>query len=588
MARIPPETIDQIREANDIVEVVSDYVQLKRSGQNFFGLCPFHQEKTPSFSVNPARQIFHCFGCNRGGNVFHFIMEIEGLDFPAAVKLLAERASIPLQLTKVSGTSQDERALLFNVQEKAARLYENKLLSQEGAAARRYLEKRGFQEKTWKHFRVGYAPDKWDFLTLELGRMGLPRKVLENSGLLVPREGGGFYDRFRQRLMFPIYGLQGRVIGFGGRTLAAGESAKYLNSPETPIYHKSEVLYDLQHTKDFIRQTKSAILVEGYLDLMRLFQEGFQNVVAGSGTAFTPRQARLLARFADRVWVCYDQDAAGIKAAERAGFLLLDAGLEVKVVKLPNGDDPDSFFNEHTKVEFQELLSQAEELVPFLVQAHGEELIGTAAKSRFLQQLIQTIAQLNNPLIKQLLIQQIAEATQVAETTLGQLLQRATPRTATRKGPTAGIVTKMQRGSEKAEHELLRLHLSENQEVLDWLLTTLDDNFLHELTHTELFQFLRGRLRKEFPLRREALLDEIENIELRNFLAGLIAEAETLPAEAELRLAADCYRTLKREKIRQELESLRRQLKEAEKQGKDVEKLLRAIQKLKSQQMKLK
>ncbi|MCF7903705.1 MAG: DNA primase, partial [Candidatus Marinimicrobia bacterium] len=306
MARIPEHTIEQIREANDIVDVVSDYVQLKRSGRNWFGRCPFHNEKTPSFSVSPDKQIYHCFGCGAGGNVINFIMEHERLEFISSVKLLADRANIQIIIDEAEPRKKDDRASIYNMHEKACRVYEKQLNEGSGKAARSYLLKRGLTEETLKTFRVGFAPDTWDTVTLEMMKLGLSKEILNRSGLLMSKDRGGYYDRFRNRIMFPISDINGKVQAFGGRIFGEAEGAKYMNSPETPIYHKGRTLYGLNLTRDVIRDTREAILVEGYMDLIRLHQEGFQNVVAGTGTAFTSDQAALVKRFADKVFVCYD------------------------------------------------------------------------------------------------------------------------------------------------------------------------------------------------------------------------------------------------------------------------------------------
>ncbi|MDI6871834.1 MAG: DNA primase [Bacillota bacterium] len=360
--------IDRVREANDLVEVVSGYVRLKRAGHTYKGLCPFHSEKTPSFTVSPDKQLFYCFGCQAGGNVFHFIMKIENLDFPAALKLLAERAGIPLpepQESPMAKARRERRARLQAVVELAIRFYQTVLSRHEaGEAGRAYARQRGLDRAVLERFEIGFAPNAWDGLAKFLAKRQVEPAVAEEAGLLLRRRDGGYYDRFRNRLMFPIRDARGQALGFGGRAVDEAEP-KYLNSPETGLFHKGETLYGLHLAAEGIREAGYALVVEGYLDAVTCHQHGFRQAVASLGTALTEAQARLLARCTAEARIAYDADAAGQAATWRGLDLLSAAGFRVKVVTLPAGEDPDSVLRTRGAAEFEQRLAAAEALVDY-------------------------------------------------------------------------------------------------------------------------------------------------------------------------------------------------------------------------------
>jgi DNA primase len=345
--RFPQTFIDDLKRQADIVRVVQDYVSLKKKGANWMACCPFHQEKTPSFSVNPSKDIFYCFGCQKGGSVFNFVMEMERVSFPEAIKIVAEKVNMPLPAMQEDQKYEARRKEADEVVELNSWALEwwEQMLSEGGAeskAARDYIEGRGITDETRQTFRLGYAPDSWDGLGSYLKRKGASAGQIERSGLVVKKDAGGFYDRFRGRVIFPVLDAQGRAVAFGGRVMGVGEP-KYLNSPETAAYTKGRHLYGLHQTREDIRRKKFAILVEGYLDLIVPYQFGVRNAVASLGTALTPEQAKLLGRFARRVVVNYDGDRAGVSAAKRAIETLLAEDFDIKVLVLPEGADPDEF-----------------------------------------------------------------------------------------------------------------------------------------------------------------------------------------------------------------------------------------------------
>ena len=364
--RYPREIIEQVRLQNDIVEVISQYVPLKQKGSSYFGLCPFHNEKTPSFSVNSEKQFYYCFGCGAAGNVFGFLMEMENCDFPEAMKRLAERANIALPEPERSAemlAMQKQRELLLEIHRVSGRFYYDCLQGAEGEAARAYLQKRQLDPRIARKFGIGYSPDRYDALLGHLREKGFAMGDILKSGLVLEnKDGKGYHDRFRGRLMFPIFDVQGRVVGFGGRILAKGEP-KYLNSPETLLFSKSRNLYGLNFAK--AAKKRELILVEGYMDMLSIYQAGFHNVVASLGTAFNQEHARTLKRFADDIILLYDSDEAGTNAALRAIPVLVQNGFRVKVTQVPDGKDPDEFLKANGSAAFSKLLVGAVHYLSF-------------------------------------------------------------------------------------------------------------------------------------------------------------------------------------------------------------------------------
>ena len=412
MGTIPSQNIEQIAAANDIVEVIGSYFPLKRAGTNFKALCPFHQEKTPSFTVSPQRQTFHCFGCGVGGSVFRFVMDYEHLDFPAAVRKLAARAGIPV-IEERGASGEDDRQhetrrTLLQLHAEAAEWFHDNLVKEEiGKPARDYLKKRGIDRRIATDWQIGFAPESWDaFLTWALDR-GYRRPQILQSGLIKPRDEdrpeGDAYDRFRNRIMFPIHNDVGEVIAFSGRVLEKeSEGAKYLNSPETPLFRKGRVLFGLHKTKRGLIEANCAIVCEGQLDLITVFEAGITNVVAPQGTAFTEDQARILKRFVNEVVLCFDADTAGHKAAERSLDALLQNNLIVRVAEMPAGEDPDSMIRNRGKEEFEKRVAEARDFFDSWIEheAASIDLDSLGAKMQLARKLADTVARVHDPLMR--------------------------------------------------------------------------------------------------------------------------------------------------------------------------------------------
>jgi DNA primase len=438
MGTIPSQNIEQIAAANDIVEVIGSYFPLKRAGSTFKALCPFHQEKTPSFTVSPQRQTFHCFGCGAGGSVFRFVMDYEHLEFPAAVRKLAARAGVPV--IEERGTSGDDdrqhetrRTLLQLHAEATEWFHENLVKGKAGGPARDYLKGRGIDRRIANDWQIGFAPDSWDaFLKWAIDR-GYRRPQILQSGLIKPRDDaqpdGDAYDRFRGRIMFPIHNDVGEVIAFSGRVLEKEvEGAKYLNSPETPLFRKGRVLFGLHKTKRGLIEADCAIVCEGQLDLITIFEAGITNVVAPQGTAFTENQARILKRFVSEVVLCFDADTAGQKAAERSLDALLQNNLIVRVAEMPAGEDPDSMIRNRGKEEFEKRVAAARDFFDSWIEheAASTDLDSLGAKMQLARKLAETVARVQDPLMRGEVANKVSARLGVAHSDFERLLTKPT------------------------------------------------------------------------------------------------------------------------------------------------------------------
>lgn len=411
---IPDEKIAEVRERAGIVEVISDYISLRKSGANYQGLCPFHGEKTPSFNVNPGRGIFHCFGCGVGGNAITFVMKMEGLTFPEAVKLLAKRVGVEIQERQLSVAEKrrlDDKGRDLRILSLAAGYYSTVLQQgADGEPGRRYLAKRGIESSLVPSYRLGYASDKWDGLTLFLKQHGVPLEQVEKLGLIKRKSSGsGYFDLFRNRLLFTIANVHGEAIGFGGRVLD-DSLPKYINSPESALYAKSEVLFGIDLARQAMREERRAIIVEGYFDHLALFRAGIKNVVATCGTALTAGHLQVLKRYAEKIYLLFDGDAAGRKATLRAMELLLAEKVPCFVIEMPKGDDPDSYLASHSADAFKALADSARPAPDyFLRQLVAQEDIATVAgKKSVADQFKPVLLQIADPLERDLYVKELS------------------------------------------------------------------------------------------------------------------------------------------------------------------------------------
>ena len=428
--RIPEDKIAEIRNSADIVEIVSDAVQLKKAGRNYLGLCPFHNEKTPSFSVSPDKQIFHCFGCGVGGDIFTFLMKQEGFSFLEAAKKLAGRYGIEIPQPNLSPEQHRQiklREELLNINQEAMQYFCNVLKnSRPGKIAGRYLLNRGLTEEVIDQFSLGFAPDGWDNLLKYFNKKGIRATLVEKCGLVIPNKSrNGYYDRFRNRVIFPIFGQSQQVIGFGGRVMDDG-LPKYLNSPETPVYHKSRSLYGLNRARNQCRREETVYIVEGYFDLIALHQNGITNSVATLGTALTPEHVKILRGFIGqngKAVLVYDSDEAGIRAAQRSIAVFDNAFVNAQILVLQEGHDPDSFIQAHGIEKFHEAAANATSGIEFLLESAIQQFgMSIDGKLRVISELMPPLAAMNDNIAIALHTKQVAERLDITEEAIAEKL----------------------------------------------------------------------------------------------------------------------------------------------------------------------
>lgn len=562
--------ISAIKERLNIAEVIGESVKLKRAGQSFVGLCPFHSDSKPSFHVNPARQFFYCFGCGAKGDVIRFVMQMEGKPFMEAVTSLADRAGVVIEESRESRTrkdrarSQDERERYHALLGAAVSFYEERLQSAEGEGAREELKKRGLPAEMVKEFRLGYAPEVWDSLARHLERNGFPAREAEKAGLCLERRGGGHYDRFRNRLMFPITDEQGRFIGFSGRTLSKEEQAKYINSPETRFYRKGSIVFGLANAKVDMRRKGEAILVEGNFDLLGMHAAGFRNTVAPLGTALTPDQAHLVRRFADRVVIMFDGDDAGRAAARRAFGPLKQAGMEVLYVRLPAGEDPDSFVRKSGKDGMNDLLAKRRDLVEIIIEDAFSESTGSpSAISRTVASLAPYLDTIQDPLERDLVIKKIARESVLDEPAVRRALKRSSASPSTGPSSPAGTEPRSDLRN-RTEREITGV-LMDSPGLLDEIPLVEILEYFRTGPYKDVLQRVGHWWTSKEPLDPLALIEGLGNEEAERFVSGRLVEPEFSDVGAARKVLTEAVGTLrKRCYLREEEERLNREIAQAE------------------------
>lgn len=556
--RIPDELIDSIRLQADIVDVIVDYVTLKKSGKNYLGLCPFHNEKTPSFNVSPERQIFHCFGCGRGGNVFTFLMEHEKINFIEAVRLIARKLNIPIPETGRETVTSSEHESLYRVTQFAAKFYHDRLMGcDQTDPVRQYVTRRGLSDETLVAFAIGYAPDKWDELLHAAERQGITPAWLQKAGLATAK-GDHCYDTFRHRLIFPIFSLSGRVIGFGGRALDDEVQPKYLNSPETPIYQKSRIVYGLHQTKEAVRRAGRVIVVEGYIDLLSVHQAGIEPVVATCGTALTTEQARLLVRYATDAVLVYDADEAGVRATIRGLDPLVEAGLWTRIVPLPAGEDPDTYVRRYGRDGFAALLDQTTTMAEFIAAQY--DISSSEGREAALQALAGVITRVSNLRHRERYLEEAERRLPIPPSLLMPVLRMAQ---AGRRLADRPAETRTSR-FEDPERELLRLML-QHAEIKHFVVEHLHPTDFTDPTYSAIVQYLVEMIEADRPSDPARLIDDITDDGMKRLIAELSA-AEDTGADREKR-ARDYIKRIKQEQIKRARERIKQQLIELQQTG---------------------
>lgn len=548
--------VEQIKQTANIVDIASLYTTLRQRGHNHVGLCPFHSEKTPSFTVDQDKQFFHCFGCGQGGDVFTLVMEKENMNFPEAVEFLANRYNIPLpEKKKLSSGQLKAGEQLTKIMESTLTFFQNNLhKTQEGKKALAYLQKRNISESVARELKLGYAPDSWDSLLNFFQSKKVPVSRLEQAGLVLQRQNkSGYYDRFRGRIIFPIFTGTGKVVAFGGRTIT-GDDLKYLNSPDTPIYTKGQILYGLNFSKEAIRKAGSAILVEGYTDYLSLYQAGIKNLVASLGTALTQRQVSLASRFASKLIICYDGDDAGVKASVRAVTMCMEKELQCNVVPMPKDQDPDSYLQTNGIESTKKLLDKG---IPGLKFYIGNLLPGNNAtspeiKSRIARQVIELLDKVPDPVLKSEFIRQTGEILDLEEQVLRSMLHR-------KKSPDGGP---RKAAFLSAEKRLIQL-LFEDTEIAHRIFEEFRAEYVSGLRSEPIFLYLADFFKSHNEPDFNTFRSEIDPDLFRELSAILMEEAPN-PSEDE---ADDCLATLRKYSLSKRWIQLDKEIRRLEKEG---------------------
>lgn len=565
MPFIPEETLREIREKVGILQVISPFVRLKKVGANYVGLCPFHQEKTPSFTVHEGKGIFHCFGCGRGGNIFTFLMAQSNMSFPEAAEDLARRAGVRLP-TRVSSREEtsirEERERLRSAAERARTYFQQVLRNgSEGKEAREYLTSRGIQENVISTHGIGYAPNRWDGLVDALKKEKSDLSLAEKAGLIIRKAGGGHYDRFRNRIIFPVHDLSGRVVGFGGRALG-GEEPKYLNSPESPLYSKGKVLFGLHLAREHMMKENSAVIVEGYFDALALHAHGIKNSVATMGTALTSDHGALLKRFAKTVILVFDPDEGGKRAAERSLSVFLDREMEARIILLPEGQDPDTFLERNGREEFLVRIHGAQPLADFVVEEHRRRSGNTPrGKAQAVDDLLSMMAFMKSPVEKDLFIKKISEVFGVNEESVRESARR--PASSRTLSPDAG----RERTYPRAEEMLLQLMVGHPEAIR----RVRESGALSYVTHPAV-KDLGERLVAEFERQPgsfapEDMMNVLEDEEQRNLFSKFAVHGMDAGDDLWEKMLDDTIEFFDRRNAKGQKLAFQQELKKAEAEG---------------------
>jgi len=594
--RIPENKIEEIRSAADIVDIISEFVQLRKRGKNFIGLCPFHSEKTPSFTVSEDKQIFHCFGCHAGGNIYKFLMEYEKISFIEAIQEVAARVGINLEY-EVDTTGKDsEQEILYELNIQAARYFSDNLLnSPAGEIARKYFQERKIKPQIMRAFGLGHALNGWENFVeyAKSQKIDLERAI--QLGLIGQQNDGRLFDKFSDRIIFPIFSANGRVIAFAGRILENKEgAAKYLNSPESMIYVKGRVLYGLSFSKDEIRKLDKAILVEGYMDLISLYQNGIKNVVAVSGTALTEDQVQLLSRYTKNVVLLFDADTAGIKASMRSIELLLKRDIEVKIATLPSGEDPDSYINKFGKDEFDELIRKAQNFLEYQTayyesQHYFEDHNKTAEAIR---ELVKLLALIEDELKRNLLLKSIAKKfnlrEKLLETELDKIIKNQARQESVRQVVKDGRPNKEKAGMHFAtlddksginytlEKELVKLLYEGNREIIELIFKHFSPDDFNYQFHQELVNLVYEANQNAEDLIVSSLIAKVKDEEQQAYLLEITFDKYSIsktwdelnPVFEDEKLlykfALDTIKNFKIAKIEEKIEENQERIEQAE------------------------
>lgn len=535
--KIPQEKLEEIAQANDIVDVISGYIKVTKKGKSFLALCPFHPDKHPSLHISQQKQVYHCFSCKASGNVYTFVQEYEKITFMDALQKLAQRAGIELRLNKSEPDFSNEISKLYEINKEAAKYFHGnlkKLSGNEKEFVYGYLGKRKIDSKLIDKFGIGYSIKAWNGLLNHFLEDNIFKKEeTETAGLIIQKENeqGNFYDRFRGRLMFPIFNENDKVVGFGGRKLFEDDpGGKYINSPETKIYNKSKILYGLNFAKEKIRYFDYVILVEGYMDLISLYKFGIENVVASSGTALSEEQVKLISRYTKNIYVLFDSDLAGINAAKRGIEIILEAGLDLSVITLPEGEDPDSFLNNSGREEFEKHVSKRKSVINFISELYGKDngLVSVENKTEFIKEIIGYIGKIPDKIKRALYIKEISKLYSLYESDLRDELEKTFKENRAKTFPQSSLQiprsSELNGADEKEkilpeEKELIELFINGDDEVLNYLENNIDIHFIKNPSILKVIEFFLNQYIDTGKIELSKALNELEDEKDRKFIS---------------------------------------------------------------------
>ena len=574
MARISEQTIEKIRFSADIYDVVSGYVELKKKGRNFFGLCPFHNEKTSSFSVNQEKQIFKCFGCGKGGSSIDFIMQKENLEFVEALRFLAEQYGIEIETSEKERKNKDLASEILEIHKIATEIYQKNLETDDGGKIKGYFIDRGITIEQISKFKLGYSLNSYDQI-LKTMQGKFSSNAMNESGLFLSTKKG-YMDRFRNRIMFSIDNTYGKVVGFGGRATSNEEDAKYMNSPDTPIYHKSTILYGLSETKDIISELNSVIIVEGYMDLLQLYSNGIKNVVAISGTALTEQQIKLISRFTKNCCLAYDGDKAGISAAIRAGYLMIKNGLNPKIVEMPDGKDPDDWVKENGKEPFLSACDKALDLINFHYKNcntnRDEESVDIA---RFINDSLSELSNVEDKVMVELSIKKLSEVTDISKDSIDYNMANIMSKKNKYSNAKSNENIPEATGNINLENDLLMLCLSKDKDIRQYILENMSSEWIVGDSTKRIFSEIALHLSSELGAEPTVVMDQLKNQDDHSRIASLVFEIDKIEPTKEMAIA--CINRLKHNFLNTKLEKLREELKENELSFNDTDSTLKEI-----------
>ena len=570
MGRISQETIDRINDSADIVEVVSKSVELKKRGRNYFGLCPFHDEKTPSFSVAPDKGIYHCFGCGKGGSALNFIIENEKLSFVEAVQQLGQQLGIPVEL---SGSDESSGFFdnMYKIHDSAATLYHKTLFTERGQRALKYLMDRGLSRESIEFFKVGFAPESSKFLLSSIKSIDYEKQVLEKCGLFGSSKNE-FFDRFRSRIMFPIWNASGKIVGFGGRVFASDDPAKYMNSPETPIYKKSDIFYGLHQARESIRKEGFAILVEGYTDVIQLFQNKIKNCVAVSGTAFSNRHVKQMKRFTTKVLLAYDGDFAGVSATLKTGYSLIKGDIDCEVIEIPNKFDPDEWVSKRGPEAFiKEGVQKSTSLINYHLKSSNFSEISPSEKSTVVNQILTEVRGISNPIISNDIIKKLAEKSNTEEREIKSMIPKKRNFESNDRPVENRDNETFDTINDKAVLGILKVLLHGEPEIKEFIKTNLE---VDKITNTRLKKLIDHLL----PIMNSspseviaAYKDEVD----RKIISQIMVEEDS--SVDFMQMSLDCISSLKKDYARVKIQQFRQKIREFEAEGKDTTDLMSEV-----------